>query len=98
MAHARAVILSLAVLLLAPAGLSAQGATPPPALSDAAKLKIIALQQQIEIYRLREQLATAELKKAMDAAQVPGYRLTNQLTYEPVEPQTPEPKPATNAP
>jgi hypothetical protein len=77
------------VLALA-AMLSAQTAQAPT-LPEAAKLKIIALQQQIEIYRLREQLATSELQKAMDAAQVPGYRLTDQLTYEPVKPPTTEP-------
>jgi hypothetical protein len=86
------------VILLMFATLAFVGVTAPlaaqaqaPTLPEAAKLKIIALQQQIEIYRLREQLAASELQKAMDAAQVPGYRLTDQLTYEPVKPPTMEP-------
>ncbi|HWB15983.1 MAG TPA: hypothetical protein VG538_06200 [Vicinamibacterales bacterium] len=75
------------VIVTAPLAAQAQA----PTLPEASKLKIIALQQQIEIYRLREQLAASELQKAMDAAQVPGYRLTPQLTYEPVKPPTVEP-------
>jgi hypothetical protein len=76
---------ALAALVLATVGLSAQ-ATTAPVLPEGQKLKIIALQQQIEIYRLRAQVAVNELQKAMDAAQVPGYRLTDQLEYVPVEP------------
>jgi hypothetical protein len=73
----------LVAMAIVTAPLAAEAA---PTLSEAQKLKIVALQQQIEIYRLREQLAASELQKAIDAAQVPGYRLTDQLTYEPVEP------------
>jgi hypothetical protein len=77
--------LTLAAFVLATVGLSAQTAKAP-VLSEGQKLKIIALRQQIEIYQLRMQIATNELQKAMDAAQVPGYRLTDQLEYVPVEP------------
>lgn len=75
----------LAALLLATVSLSAQDAKAPT-LPEAAKLKIVALQQQIEIYQLREQLARQALAQELAAAQVPGYRLTDQLDYVPVEP------------
>jgi hypothetical protein len=80
-------IMATAILVAMLGGdrLSAQTAKTP-VLTDGQKLKIIALQQQIEIYRLRAQVAANELQKAMDAAQVPGYRLTDQLEYVPVEP------------
>jgi hypothetical protein len=55
-----------------------------PALSETQRLTIVALRQQVEIYQLREQLAARELQQAVAAAQVPGYRLTDQLTYEPL--------------
>jgi hypothetical protein len=89
--------LTLAALMFAAVGLSAQTAKAP-VLSEAQKLKIIALQQQIEIYRLRAQVATNELQKAMDSAQVPGYRLTDQLEYVPVKPPAKEPSEPAKSP
>lgn len=57
-----------------------------PMLTEAQRLKLISLSQEVEIHRLRLQIATQALQDAVAAVQVPGYRLNEQLEYVPVSP------------
>jgi hypothetical protein len=55
----------------------------PPTLTQEQKLTITALQQSIEIYRLREQVAMQQLQTVLSSLKIDGYELNSKLEYVP---------------